>query len=51
MVRYPLDSETSRHLGEATQAVELGDHAGEVIGVFSLKKEAEGCLLLVSHRR
>lgn len=34
MVRYTLNSETSRHLGEATQAVELCDEAGKVIGFF-----------------
>lgn len=34
MVRYTLDSETSRQLGEATQAVELCDGAGKVIGFF-----------------
>jgi hypothetical protein len=34
MVRYTLDSETSRHLGEVTQAVELCDEAGKVIGFF-----------------
>lgn len=34
MVRYTLDPETSRLLGEATQAVELCDGAGKVIGFF-----------------
>lgn len=34
MVRYTLDSETCRQLGEATQAVELCDNAGRVIGFF-----------------
>lgn len=34
MVRYTLDSETCRRLGEATQTVELCDDAGRVIGVF-----------------
>ena len=34
MVRYTLDSETSRQLGEARQAVELCDLSGRVIGVF-----------------
>lgn len=33
-MRYTLNSETSRHLGEATQAVELCDEAGNVIGFF-----------------
>lgn len=34
MVRYTLDSETCRRLGEATQTVELCDDAGRVIGFF-----------------
>lgn len=34
MVRYTLDSETCRQLGEANQAVELCDGAGKVIGFF-----------------
>lgn len=34
MVRYTLDSETCRRLGEATQTVELCDTAGRVIGFF-----------------
>lgn len=34
MVRYTLDSETSRRLGAAAQPVELCDDAGRVIGFF-----------------
>jgi hypothetical protein len=34
MVRYTLDSETSRRLCEASQAVELCDDSGKVIGYF-----------------
>lgn len=34
MVRYTLDSEACRRLGEANQAVELCDDAGKVIGFF-----------------
>jgi hypothetical protein len=34
MVRYTLDSETSRHLEAAAQPVELCDDAGRVIGFF-----------------
>lgn len=34
MVRYALDAETCRQLGEATQTVELCDGAGRVIGFF-----------------
>lgn len=34
MVRYTLDSETCRRLGEVNQAVELCDGAGKVIGFF-----------------
>lgn len=42
MVRYTLDSETCRRLGEATQAVELCDDAGRVIGVFLPESAARG---------
>jgi hypothetical protein len=34
MVRYTLDSETCRRLGEAMQTVELCDVEGRVIGFF-----------------
>jgi hypothetical protein len=34
MVRYTLDSETCRRLGEASQTVELVDGTGRVIGFF-----------------
>ena len=34
MVRYTLDSETSRRLGASAQPVELCDEAGRVIGFF-----------------
>ena len=42
MVRYTLDSETSRQLGEATQPVELCDHAGTVIGIFFPERGGRG---------
>ena len=34
MVRFTLDSETCRRLGETNQAVEICDAAGRVIGFF-----------------
>jgi hypothetical protein len=42
VVRYTLDGETSRQLGEATQPVELCDHAGTVIGVFFPERGQRG---------
>lgn len=42
MVRYTLDSETCRRLGEATQAVELCDGAGKVIGFFLPESDGRG---------
>ena len=42
MVRYTRDSETCRRLGEATQAVELCDDAGRVIGFFLPGAAARG---------
>lgn len=34
MVRYTLDADTCRKLGQANEAVELCDGAGRVIGFF-----------------
>jgi hypothetical protein len=34
MVRFTLDSETCRRLGETNHAVEICDNAGHVIGFF-----------------
>jgi hypothetical protein len=42
MVRYTLDSETSRHLEAAAQPVELCDDAGRVIGFFLPEVDARG---------
>jgi hypothetical protein len=42
VVRYTLDPETCRRLGEATQAVELCDREGRVIGFFLPEGDARG---------
>ena len=42
MVRFTLDHETCRRLGEATQAVELCDGEGRVIGFFLPEGAAHG---------
>ncbi len=47
MVRYTLDSETCRRLGEASQTVELVDGTARVIGFFFCPKEPHAAC----HRR
>ena len=42
MVRFTLDQETCRRLGNATQAVELCDGEGRVIGFFLPEGDAHG---------
>ncbi len=42
MVRFTLDRETCRRLGEATQAVELCDGEGRVIGFFLPEGDTHG---------
>jgi hypothetical protein len=42
VVRFTLDQETCRRLGEATQAVELCDGEGRVIGFFLPEGAAHG---------
>ena len=42
MVRLTLDRETCRRLGEATQAVELCDGEGRVIGFFLPEGDTHG---------
>ena len=42
MVRFTLDQDTCRRLGEATQAVELCDGEGRVIGFFLPERAAHG---------
>lgn len=42
MVRYTLDAETCRRLGEAMQTVELCDDAGRVIGFFLPESASRG---------